>query len=81
MLTATRFTDLSVQMTGRVVIPSDPDWDATRQVFKSAGLPVLVQGGSVTSPDRGASYSREGGAVGLSRWDGPHWRAAADRYA
>jgi hypothetical protein len=36
MLTATRFTDLSVQMTGRVVTPSDPDWDATRQVFNLA---------------------------------------------
>jgi FAD binding domain-containing protein len=27
------FTDLSTQMTGRVVTPSDPGWDATRQVF------------------------------------------------
>src|SRR3954453_267076 len=34
MLTASAaFTDLSAQMTGRVVTPSDPDWDATRQVF------------------------------------------------
>jgi FAD/FMN-containing dehydrogenase len=33
MLTATPFTDLSTQMTGRVVTPSDPDWDAVRQVF------------------------------------------------
>src|SRR3954451_9255878 len=34
MLTASAaFTDLSDQMTGRVVTPSDPDWDATRQVF------------------------------------------------
>ena len=33
MLTTTPFTDLSAQMTGRVVAPSDPDWDATRQVF------------------------------------------------
>jgi FAD/FMN-containing dehydrogenase len=36
MLTATPFTDLSGQMTGRVVVPSDPDWDATRQVFNLA---------------------------------------------
>ena len=33
MLTTTPFTDLSAQMSGRVVTPSDPDWDATRQVF------------------------------------------------
>ena len=33
MLTTTPFTDLSVRMAGRVVTPSDPDWDATRQVF------------------------------------------------
>ena len=33
MLTATPFTDLAAQMNGRVVTPSDPDWDATRQVF------------------------------------------------
>src|ERR671914_1161336 len=33
MLTTTPFTDLSAQMTGRVVTASDPDWDATRQVF------------------------------------------------
>ena len=32
MLTATPFADLSARMTGRVVTPSDPDWDATRQV-------------------------------------------------
>ncbi len=36
MLTATPFTDLSAQMTGRVVAPPDPDWDATRQVFNLA---------------------------------------------
>ena len=36
MLTATPFTDLSAQMTGRVVADSDPDWDATRQVFNLA---------------------------------------------
>jgi FAD/FMN-containing dehydrogenase len=36
MLTATPFADLSRQMTGRVVTPSDPDWDATRQVFNLA---------------------------------------------
>src|ERR671919_1305664 len=36
MLTATPFTDLSAQMTGGVVTPSDPDWDATRQVFNLA---------------------------------------------
>jgi hypothetical protein len=36
MLTTTPFTDLSAQMTGRVVTPSDPDWDATRQVFNPA---------------------------------------------
>jgi FAD/FMN-containing dehydrogenase len=36
MLTATPFTDLSAQMIGRVVTPSDPDWDATRQVFNLA---------------------------------------------
>jgi FAD/FMN-containing dehydrogenase len=33
MLATTPFTDLAAQMTGRVVTPSDPDWDATRQVF------------------------------------------------
>jgi FAD/FMN-containing dehydrogenase len=33
MLTATPFTDLAIQMTGRVVTPNDPDWDAARQVF------------------------------------------------
>jgi hypothetical protein len=33
MLTATPFADLSARMTGRVVTPSDRDWDATRQVF------------------------------------------------
>ena len=33
MLTTTPFADLSAQMTGRVVTPSDPDWDAIRQVF------------------------------------------------
>src|SRR4051794_39822362 len=33
MLTATPFTDLAAQMTGRVVTSSDRDWDATRQVF------------------------------------------------
>jgi FAD/FMN-containing dehydrogenase len=33
MLTVTPFTDLSARMTGRVVTPSDLDWDATRRVF------------------------------------------------
>jgi FAD/FMN-containing dehydrogenase len=36
MLTATPFTDLSARMNGRVVTASDPDWDATRQVFNLA---------------------------------------------
>jgi FAD/FMN-containing dehydrogenase len=36
MLTATPFTALSARMTGRVVTPSDPDWDVTRQVFNLA---------------------------------------------
>ena len=36
MLTATPFADLSARMTGRVVTPSDPDWDITRQVFNLA---------------------------------------------
>jgi FAD/FMN-containing dehydrogenase len=36
MLTAAPFTQLDEQMTGRVVAPSDPDWDATRQVFNLA---------------------------------------------
>lgn len=36
MLTATPFTDLAAQMSGRVVTPSDPDWDSTRQVFNLA---------------------------------------------
>jgi FAD/FMN-containing dehydrogenase len=36
MPTTTAFTDLSAQMTGRVVTPSDPDWDVTRQVFNLA---------------------------------------------
>ncbi|MDQ3933174.1 MAG: FAD-binding oxidoreductase [Actinomycetota bacterium] len=30
------FTDLSARMAGRVVTPSDADWDATRQVFNLA---------------------------------------------
>src|SRR5688500_17205274 len=36
MPTATPLTDLSTQMDGRVVTPSDPDWDASRQVFNLA---------------------------------------------
>jgi len=36
MLTATPFQTLSRQMSGRVVTPSDSDWDATRQVFNLA---------------------------------------------
>jgi FAD/FMN-containing dehydrogenase len=36
MLTTTPFTDLSAQMAGRVVTPSDPDWDVTREVFNLA---------------------------------------------
>lgn len=36
MLTATPVTALSAQMAGRVVTPSDPDWDSTRQVFNLA---------------------------------------------
>ena len=36
MLTTTPFKTLSAQMSGRVVTPSDPDWDATRQVFNLA---------------------------------------------
>jgi hypothetical protein len=36
MLTTTPFADLSARMTGRVVTPSDPDWDGTRQVFNLA---------------------------------------------
>ena len=36
MLTTTPFETLSAQMRGRVVTPSDPDWDATRQVFNLA---------------------------------------------
>jgi hypothetical protein len=36
MLTTTPFTALSTQMSGRVVTPADPDWDATRQVFNLA---------------------------------------------
>ena len=36
MLATTQFTELSAQMTGRVVIPPDPDWDAARQVFNLA---------------------------------------------
>ena len=36
MLTTTPFETLSAQMSGRVVTPSDPDWDATRQVFNLA---------------------------------------------
>jgi FAD/FMN-containing dehydrogenase len=33
MLTATPLTELSEHTTGRVLTSSDPDWDATRQVF------------------------------------------------
>ena len=36
MLTATPFETLSTRMSGRVVTPSDADWDATRQVFNLA---------------------------------------------
>src|ERR1044072_7125260 len=36
MLTTTPFADLAARMTGRVVTPSDSDWDATRQVFNLA---------------------------------------------
>ena len=36
MLTTTLFEPLAAQMRGRVVTPSDPDWDATRQVFNLA---------------------------------------------
>ena len=36
MLTTTPFESLSAQMSGRVVTPWDPDWDATRQVFNLA---------------------------------------------
>src|SRR5918996_5928509 len=36
LTTTTPFTDLDAQMTGRVVTASDPDWDATRQVFNLA---------------------------------------------
>ena len=36
MLATTSFTELSAKMTGRVVTASDPDWDATRQVFNLA---------------------------------------------
>jgi FAD/FMN-containing dehydrogenase len=34
--TITPITDLSAQMTGRVVTPTDPDWDSVRQVFNLA---------------------------------------------
>jgi FAD/FMN-containing dehydrogenase len=36
MLTATTFETLSARMSGRVVTPSDSDWDKTRQVFNLA---------------------------------------------
>ena len=36
MLTTTLFEPLAAQMRGRVVTPSDPDWDETRQVFNLA---------------------------------------------
>jgi len=36
MLAVTHYNALSEQMSGRVVTPSDPDWDATRQVFNLA---------------------------------------------
>src|SRR4026207_1845763 len=36
MLTTTPFETLSAQMRGRVVTPSDPDWDTTRRVFNLA---------------------------------------------
>jgi FAD/FMN-containing dehydrogenase len=36
MLTTTPSTELSAQMTGRVVTPFDPDWDGVRQVFNLA---------------------------------------------
>jgi hypothetical protein len=36
MLTTTPFETLSAQMRGRVVTPSDHDWDTTRQVFNLA---------------------------------------------
>ena len=36
MLTTTSFAALSARMSGRLVTPSDPDWDPTRQVFNLA---------------------------------------------
>src|SRR5688500_8846912 len=36
MLTAAHPTDLSARIAGRVVTPSDVDWDASRQVFNLA---------------------------------------------
>ncbi|HEX8649071.1 MAG TPA: FAD-binding oxidoreductase [Thermoleophilaceae bacterium] len=47
MLTTTPFTDLSAQMTGRVVTPPDPGWDATRQVFN---LDVDLQPAAIALP-------------------------------
>jgi FAD/FMN-containing dehydrogenase len=38
-MTTAHFADLSAQMSGRVVTPSEPDWDATRQVFNLATDP------------------------------------------
>lgn len=36
LATTTTFADLSARMTGRVVAPADPDWDAARRVFNLA---------------------------------------------
>ncbi|MGH2741761.1 MAG: FAD-binding oxidoreductase, partial [Thermoleophilaceae bacterium] len=47
MLATTETARLSDLMTGRVVAPSDPDWDAARQVFN---LALDVQPAAVAFP-------------------------------
>jgi FAD/FMN-containing dehydrogenase len=65
MLTATTpFTELSTQMSGRVVTPSDPDWDATRQVFN---LATDLQPAAVALP---TDVSDVVAAVGFARANG-----------
>jgi hypothetical protein len=64
MLTTTPFIDLAAQMTGRVVTPSDPDWDATRQVYN---LDTDLRPAAIALPrDVGDVVA----AVGYARTDG-----------
>jgi hypothetical protein len=58
MLTTTPFDTLSARMSGRVVTPSDPDWDATRQVFN---LAMDLRPAAVALPRGGDDVGAAGG--------------------